>query len=83
MNMKQEIIGFVALALLIPFIIVSTWFGVSAVNHHFKSAEQAAEQADREERAAAEREFWKCTNWSMKPGDKTSTPYCITPKANR
>lgn len=46
-------------AIVIPFILVSTWFGISAVNYHFdaeKRASIAEQQADRDEKVRLERQ---------------------------
>lgn len=46
-------------AIVIPFVLVSTWFGISAVNYHFaeeKRASIAEQQADRVARDRMERD---------------------------
>ena len=58
--MKQDILGFVAFAILVPFVLISTWFGISAVNHHFKSEERIVAERIQSEREAQRNAAWDC-----------------------
>jgi hypothetical protein len=80
MSMKQELIGYVAFAILVPFVLVSTWFGISAVNHHFKGAEKVAEQVERDERQSKYDEYMRCVTKTVGKADKTSSEHCIFPR---
>ena len=47
-------------ALAIPFVIVSTWFGVQSVNNHFDHQSKVSDQIIREDERNKNWEFMQC-----------------------
>lgn len=67
-------------ALAIPFVIVSTWFGVQSVNNHFEHQTLVHEQELRVDERRKVAEYWECVQRTMTPEERAKySDFCIRP----